>query len=300
MNKTFTIDKATQGFTLNCQARRLSSHTIADYTNTLGKLAQHLDNKTVGSVTTQDLRRFLAAQPVSKKTLYNYHIGLSVFFKWLLSENIISANPLTGIPRPKPEQRIIQPIPEQHVRLILQAAERVTYQRNGKTITAFAKNRYRNRAIVLLLLDTGMRATELCTIKYKNLDLQNRSVKIIGKGRKERVLYFSPTTAQAVWKYDPGEHVYLFTGTGNNHMSRSGLRHMLKNACMRAGVPAYSPHDFRHTFAVNFLRNHPNIYALQQMLGHSTLDMVKRYLAISESDVAAAHKQASPVENWNL
>jgi len=70
--------------------------------------------------------------------------------------------------------------------------------------------------------------------------------------------------------------------------------------CKRAGMPEYSPHDFRDTFAVNFLRNYPNTFALQRMLGHSTLDMVKRYLAISERDVQKAHKHASPVENWGL
>jgi hypothetical protein len=81
-------------------------------------------------------------------------------------------------------------------------------------------------------------------------------------------------------------------------MTMDGFERKKVWACDRASVPRYSPHDFRHTFAVNFFRNYPNIYALQQMLGHSTLDVVKRYLAISESDVAEAHKHASPVENW--
>jgi len=300
MTSRFSLSKSIDGFTLNCQARRLSPFTIRDYTNTLNKLTDFLNDKSIDEVTRADLLNFLSVQEVSKKTLYNYHIGLSVFFKWCLSEKLITENPLAGIPRPKPEQRTIQPIPENHIRAILQAVERVTYERDGKTVTAYLPDRYRNRALILLLLDTGIRASELCKIQRKDLDLANRSVKVIGKGRKERILYFSPTTAQAIWKYDIGESEYLFSSSRNRPLDRNNLRHILERICDRANVPRYSPHDFRHTFAVNFLRNYPNIYALQQMLGHSTLDMVKRYLAISESDVADAHRHASPVENWNL
>jgi site-specific recombinase XerD len=83
-------------------------------------------------------------------------------------------------------------------------------------------------------------------------------------------------------------------------LDRNNVGKIISRICKRAGVPVYSPHDFRHTFAVNYLRNYPNIYALQQMLGHSSLDMVKRYLVISEGDLKNAHLQASPVEHWNL
>ncbi|MBN1637924.1 MAG: tyrosine-type recombinase/integrase, partial [Ignavibacteriales bacterium] len=282
------------------QARHLSPNTIRDYTTTLRKLNEFLNDPPIDQISTSDLRKFLAAQIVSNKTIYNYHIGLSVFFKWCVSEGFIEQNPLAGIPRPKPEQRTIQPIPKEHILKILQSIERVSYKRDGKTITAYLPDRYRNRAIILLLLDTGLRASELCSITRKNLDLARRSVKIIGKNNKERILYFSPTTAQAIWKMDDDTTDYLFSGSRNRPLDRDNLRHILERACDRADVPLYSPHDFRHTFAVNFLRNYPNIYALQQMLGHSTLDMVKRYLAISESDIAEAHKHASPVENWGL
>jgi len=75
---------------------------------------------------------------------------------------------------------------------------------------------------------------------------------------------------------------------------------ILRRLCKKAGVPLYSPHDFRHTFAVEYLRNHPNIYTLQETLGHTTLDMVRQYLVISQSDIREAHRRASPVEHWGL
>jgi integrase len=174
-----------------------------------------------------------------------------------LSEELINKNPLDGFPPAKPEQRTIQPIPEEHIRKILKAAEPVSYNRDGKIINQFLLDRYKNRAIILLLLDTGLRAAELCGILKSNLDLDQRSVKIIGKLSKERILYFSPTTAQAIWKMDRDDSSkYLFSGSRKNKpMSRHSLRRILYRACDRADVPRYSPHDFRHTFAVNFLRN---------------------------------------------
>ena len=300
MHTRFLISQAVEGFTLSCKARRLSPHTIRDYLTTLRKLIDQIGDVEIQDLNQEILRGFLASQPVGKKTLLNYHTGLSAFLKWSVSEEILESNPLAGVPRPRPEQRIIQPIPEEHIRLILQACGRVEYQRDRKRIVADIKNKHRNRAIILLLLDTGLRATELCTALRKETDLQRRCLKVIGKGNKERILYFSPTTAQALWKCIQHDYPALFVNERGAPLNRDLLASMLYRTCDRAGVPRYSPHDFRHTFAVNFLRNYPNIYVLQQMLGHSTLDMVKRYLAISEQDMRTAQTLASPVERWKL
>ena len=83
-------------------------------------------------------------------------------------------------------------------------------------------------------------------------------------------------------------------------MRRDVLIKLLVRMGQRAGVANVHPHRFRHTFAINFLRNGGNAYALQMMLGHSTMEMVKRYLALAQADVEAAHRQASPVANWRL
>jgi site-specific recombinase XerD len=116
----------------------------------------------------------------------------------------------------------------------------------------------------------------------------------------------APQTVQAIWRYlatrnpDLATDEPLFATRTGRHMDRHGLRHMLVGVSERAGVPGVHPHRFRHTFAINFLRNGGNIYALQRLLGHTTLDMVKRYLSIAQADIDAAHKHASPVANWKL
>ncbi|MHA1279994.1 MAG: phage integrase N-terminal SAM-like domain-containing protein, partial [Candidatus Helarchaeota archaeon] len=106
MTSYFSLTQAFNGFVLAYQARRLSHHTIADYSNTLRKLNQYLDNKAVNEIIKYYLRCFLADQRVSNKTLQNYHTGLSSFFKWTKNEEIVDINPLAGIQRPKAEQRV--------------------------------------------------------------------------------------------------------------------------------------------------------------------------------------------------
>ncbi len=303
MTSRFFLSNSVEFFTITCQARRLSVHTIADYANTLRKFIAFVGDKSCDQVTRFDIRSFFAGQTVCNKTLLNYHVGLSVFFKWLIAESILTENPMTGIERPRPEKRVIEPIPFDHVKAILGVTDKsAAYQQKSKIVQNDLKlQNDRNRAMILFLLDTGVRVGELVTILKNKVDQKSGSVKVIGKGNKERVIFFSARTAMAIWKYASTHNSkYLFATLDGRQMERNNVARIIKRMCKRAGVPSYSPHDFRHTFAVNYLRNYPNIYALQQMLGHSSLDMVKRYLVLSESDLKNAHLHASPVENWNL
>jgi len=174
----------------------------------------------------------------------------------------------------------------------------------------------RDRAIILLLLDTGMRAGELCIppkrkapnttgLLLKNVDLKDLQVKVTGKGDKERILPISPPVAKAIWRYlttrpDALPHEPLILSRKGGCLTTDGLIQLIKHLGKRAGVPGSHPHRFRHTFAINLLRNGANAYELQAMLGHTSLEMVKRYLKLAQVDLEAAHKRASPVSNWHL
>lgn len=305
-----TLSQIIDGFNLAARARSLSEHTIRDYNTTFKKFLRHLRSDPLFTeITKKQIRQFLAAQKeLSNKTLLNYHTGLSALYTWAVGEGYAEEHLMHGIDRPKPEQRVIQPIPLDHIRAMLSVlGTSKAYKRPGKRTsthsTLFAD---RNRAILLLLLDTGIRASELCGIKIHQIDLDQRKVKVFGKGAKERILPFSARTGQVIWKYlatqRKDDHVGqpLFATGRGQPLTRTSLRHIIERICARADLPKYTPHDFRHTFAVNYLRNYPNIYTLQEMLGHTTLDMVKRYLAISQNDLDDAHQHASPVEHWGL
>lgn len=157
----------------------------------------------------------------------------------------------------------------------------------------------------MLLLDTGIRATELCELVINQVDMNNKKILIFGKGAKERIVPVSAQTAQALWKYmatrpsDLGNDLLFVSKTGSR-LERDDLCRLITRLGKRAGVPNAHPHRFRHTFSINFLRNGGNMFVLQSILGHSTMSMIKKYLALAQADVEAGHKQASSVAHWKL
>lgn len=306
-----TLAAAIEGYLFDAEARRLSPHTIADYACTFKKLQRHFsDNPPIASLGAAQLNVFFGRQnAVSKKTLLNMQVALSALWRWAVQTKLVPANVMREVPWVKPEERAIEPLTEADVRSILSALDKSQwYSRPGKRDCQNSLGSSdRNRAIVLMLLDTGLRASELCSLRAGNVDLKNRCVKVLGKMSKERIIPFSPQTGQAIWKYLAGKEksegvasAYLFTTASGRPMKRDDLLKLVMRAGDRAGVLNVHPHRFRHTFAINFLRNGGNIYALQNIMGHSTLEMVRRYLSLAQADVDAAHRIASPVANWRL
>jgi len=209
---------------------------------------------------------------------------------------------------PDPERRAIEPLSEDDIHRLLNAithSQSYTRPHKGETRHALP-NAERNRAIILTLLDTGLRANELCSIPLRFLDLRNRTLKVFGKGSKERILPFCARTGQALWKYcsqyrdGATQDKPVFVTIGGNPLDRNQLLKMLVHLGKRAGVNDVHPHRFRHTFAINYLRNGGDPWSLQMMLGHSSMEMVRKYLAIAQADLSSNHRRASPVDNWHL
>lgn len=308
--KQLTLSQAIEGYFIAAHARRLSPHTLSDYDNTFRRLEQFLGrDPPLGDLTAADVRAFLNSQNgLSAKTLLNYHTGLSALWTWAVKERLVERHILRDVDPPKPEQRAIVPYTQADLQAMLDACDRSqAYVRPGKRKCDHERpTALRDRAILILLVDTGMRASELCRLRIADLDLKNHRVRVMGKGRKERSLPISPRTSQVLWRYlatrDDAQRqaAFLFTTRTGQAISRFNLRHTLRRIGDRAGVPGATVHRFRHTFAIQFLRNGGQIFALQRMLGHATLDMVQRYLAIAQADVERAHQDASPVANWRL
>jgi integrase/recombinase XerD len=304
-----TLSRAIEGYFITAHSRRLSSHTLRDYDNTFRRFEDFLGrDPPLADIRPADVRTFLSSRNgLSAKTLRNYHTGLSALWTWAHKEGLVEKHIVRAVDPPRPEKREIVPYTEQEIRAMLAACDQSrSYERPGKRRCANARpTAARDRAILAFLVDTGVRASELCDLRIRDVRLANQQALVMGKGSKERLVEFSPNTAKHLWRYlatrdQPADHDFFFVSLQGQSLSRYALRRLILGLGERAGVPNATVHRFRHTFAIQFLRNQGNIFALQRMLGHSTLDMVNRYLRIAQADLKRAHQTASPLANWGL
>ena len=309
MSKNILFSQALTGYLLDAHARHLSTHTIAEYQNTYKLFQEYLpDDPEVSQISIDQISGFLASRVVSNKTVLNYHTGLSAFYTWAIRAGLVTENLLHQIPRPKPEKRVIDELSLDQIKAMLSVLDKSKYyNRPGKRSSNHSiQHADRNRAIILLLLDTGIRVSELCTLQIFNCDLKQQRVMVMGKGSKERFIPISARTGQVLWKYlsksrkDARLNDFLFVTKDNLPMTPKNTLDTIADIGTRAGVHNAHPHRFRHTFAINYLRNGGDVFTLQAMLGHSTLDMVSHYLKIAKTDLTNGHLKASPVDNWRL
>ncbi len=301
------ISKAFDGFMIACHARGLSQNTIDDYTRTLIRFIKFTGDPEMDQVRSADISAFLASCQVSNKSKRNYYIGLASFWTWASAEGITTRHIVREIKPPEPEKRIIEPFTIIEIKAIMAAISRSKVYRSvlGQIRDHALRTADRNRAIILLLLDTGIRASELTNLHLQDLDIKKNIIKVKGKGNKERLVPISSRTAQALWRYaaqreNPRAMDPVFITNSGMAMNRKDLAHRLGEIGKRAGIRRVHPHRFRHTFAITYLKNGGDIYTLQAILGHSTLDMVRTYLRLASVDIEEAHRRASPVDNWRL
>jgi len=304
-----TLSQAINGYLIAAGARHLSDHTIKDYQNTFKKFKTFIGpDVPFDAITQRNIEAFMAGfTGLSNKTLLNYHTGISSLWTWAVREQLAPTHIVRAVTPPRPEKREIIPFTEAEFKAMLAATSRSkAYKRPGKRISDHAlPDADRMRAILLMLLDTGLRASEICELKIHQVDQRNQRVQVMGKGARERSIPFSPRTAQALWRYltsrpDASADQPVFMTSLGRQMDRNGLADMLESVGARAGIKGVHPHRFRHTFAIQYLRNSGDPYTLQMLLGHASLDMVSHYLRIAQIDLDLAHKRASPVDNWSL
>lgn len=325
-----TLSQAIEGFLLAKEIGGCSPYTIRNYRLSLRRLATHLDgDPTLEAITADQVRAFLhqlqttpvtpsgvASRPtriLSPKTILNIHTALSSLWTWAIAEGYTQQQIMENITPPNPDPPVIEPFTREQIRTLLNAADcSAPWRTHPHTQnTRPPELELRDKAIIRFLLDTGVRVSELCRLTLADVDLKHTTALIKGKSRrnsgqgKQRLVYFGQNTRKALWAYlatrDTSPHDPLFAVITDGHpLDRRHLARHLKRLGQRAGVENVYPHRFRHTFAINYLRNGGDIFTLQQILGHTTLDMVRRYLAIAQTDCQSAHRRASPVDNWRL
>lgn len=316
-----TFDEALEGYWL-AKRLQLSKSTITGYTNVFSRFSRHLaanGSPQFEQITANHVRAFLndlADHGNAKKTQSNAWVALSSLWTWAAQELDVPHILRGRVTRPRYKQQQPEPYTEADVRRMLDACD---YTAEWSTLQGTHTRRStakRDRAIILLLVDSGLRASELCNLKMGDFDRRAGRITVRhGKGDKGRNVYPGQAARSALWRYlqerqaarraDVGNSTLqpsepLFATNTNTHLTRTNLLHTIQRIAQRGGVPHANLHRFRHTFAINFLRNGGNVYALQDLLGHADLETVRIYLKVVDQDLRAAMNAASPADAWRL
>ena len=219
------------------------------------------------------------------------HKDLKIWFDWLMEEGLFPGeqHPLRGIKKRKYQNRVVD-IPTDTLRALLDAPNTSTYVG------------LRDKALMLLQVDTGIRPGEALQLMETDFDMVSLVVHIpahIAKTRERRSMPFSATTAESLqrllrvrpkdWEVSP-----VFCSSSGDSLSVNSWGHIVREYSKKIGATV-TPYHLRHCFALSFLRNGGNVFSLQKLLGHSTLAMTQKYLALSMEDLKKAHAAASPV-----
>jgi site-specific recombinase XerD len=291
---------------LDGELQQLSTKTLSERRLIFQKLFWFIDREGCQAVGTRELKAFFRhlsqghtepggrfgnpalTKPLRPVSLKGWYTVLAAWFRWLQAEGYVETNPMARIPKPAVREEIKPPLTDEHAGRLIEAARR-------------SNNPERDMVIVLLLLDSGLRASELVGLKVADIDLQGRAFKVTGKGNKLRHGYLGRLTTRTLLRYLRHEkrrpNDYLFEaergccgGTGSP-LTASGLRQLVERLARRGGIESQcSPHTLRQTFCVNFLRNGGNVFAAQGLMGHSTLDMTRKYCRLAETDLERQHR----------
>ena len=235
----------------------------------------------------------------SHTTVHHYFVVLANFFGWVVRESFLPESPTTKIKVAKPKTKVIKPYTNEEIKRLLAVCDN-DYEHNAKFLGS------RNKAIVLVLLDTGVRLSELIGMTLEDINASNGNIGVMGKGSKERVVRIGKVAQKALWRYlmhrpDNGCKE-LWLSEEKRPLSCGSVQCLVRRLKERAGINSSgSVHRFRHTFALNFLRADKNVFNLQYLLGHSELEMVRRYTAtLGMEDALKAHEKASPADIMGL
>ena len=306
------LDYAIEGYWL-AKRRDFSANTVNDYSLTFKRLIEFVGKtRDLKDITSDDVNRFLNYLSddleLGQKTILNHWIALSSFWTWVELDLGLPHIIRGRVKRPRPRRRLSAAYTEAEIRELLAACDKgAGWDRvHGQRVEVKRPSSLRDRALMLVLLDTGIRASELTALKMRDYEPKRGQLIIHhGKGDKKRVVFLGTAAKQGLWRYlatRPGAKLDdpIFVTREGAPMQRTGLRLLIFRIGTRAGVPEAGVHRFRHTFAINFLRNGGNLLALQDLLGHERLDTVRIYARQAEMDLERQQKSASPADRWKL
>jgi len=298
------------------RAEGKSLKTISWYSANLKSFRNYLKNRhlsdSLDSIDTKLLREYVLyllkktryenhpytpakTELLSSATVHGHVRTLRAFFNWLVVEGLAQNNPAKDLKPPKVVRKVVSTLSDEEIGAILNTF-------------SISPSDARNQTLFMILLDTGLRIGELVNLKIDDVHLDEGYLKVLGKGKKERIVPIGNNAQKALQRYlfrfrpKPTNPVIdnVFLSVSSKALTENSMKLMFARLSKRSGVYRLHAHLCRHTFATRFLINGGDVFSLQQILGHSTLEMVRHYVNLASSHIAIQHQKFSPLDRLDL
>lgn len=259
-----------------------SERTLSYYQMTIEKMMDSLC-KNVRAITTDDLRRYLSeyqeTHNVCNMSVDNIRRNLSSFFNWLEDENYILKSPVRRIHRIKSTASVKEAYSDDEIEKLRDNC-----------------NEVRDLALIEMLASTGMRIGELVLLNREDIDFVERECKVLGKGDKERIVYFDARTKLHLQEYlvsreDDNEALFVGLRKPHNRVTINGIELRIRQLGRNVGIKKCHPHKFRRTMATVAIDKGMPIEQVQKLLGHEKIDTTLQYAMVKQSNVKNAHRK---------
>ena len=257
-----------------------SEETIYQYIRSVRKLSETIQ-KPFEEMGAYDVRFYLAMEQdrgLSARTLENQRANLSAFFQWLTDDEIIQKNPIAKLKPIKYTDEVKTPFADVELDALRGACRTL-----------------KERALIEMLISTGVRVSELSNMDVVDINMNTLSVHVVhGKGSKERMTYTTPVSVRHLQIYinnRPDTGTALFYNNKHERLASGGIEYILNELAKRAGVNNVHPHRFRRTFATNLAKRGMAIQEIQKLLGHSNINTTMRYVCMNDAQIKTSYNK---------
>ena len=286
-------------------SRRMSEHTIDAYLGDLRALLDYVGLRwdapagEFGQALTQrSIRSWLAdtlASGGARSTIARHTAAIRNFTAWAVREQILANDPAAALTSPRADQRLPTPLDESEACTLINLARAEAVDGSAAQMRAWA--------ILELTYACGLRVSEVCALNVSSLNREALTVRVLGKGKKERVVPYGPPAREALdhWlvrgrpqlvTQSSGEA--LFLGDRGGRIDPRVVRSMVHRMATKAGVHDVAPHGLRHSTATHLLQGGADLRAVQEMLGHASLSTTQRYTHVDTARLSAIYQRAHP------
>jgi site-specific recombinase XerD len=276
--------------------RHVSPRTLLNYRHALESFVEQAKPPPWKKCAADDFRKYLfelMKSGAARATIRLHFAALRTFYKWLCQRHGLARNPLKEVQLPKLERKLPVVLTIAQMEELLGAPARVRLEKQAPAWTPA-----RDTAILELFYSSGLRLAELVSLDVGHLDPFSESVRVLGKGRKERIVPVGAPALEAIQKYRSQARVEagpLFISKSRRRISPLGVGNVLKKYLRHTSIPlAVTPHKLRHSFATHLLDAGADLRGVQALLGHASISTTQIYTHVTVERLKKAYGEAHP------